>query len=328
MREVTVGSYNMSFLSDELTDLNNSQKASEISFLSSNLSRDRRCFWKNSLCLLKKFIKEKCPGVIGLQEMHKTKRGSNTGSDAIDAMLEKYYPEYQHVCKERIIHDTKKAALSIIFDTTVFGKMKHYKILNNPLQYNRLLIMVLTENNYVFVNYHGAKDVIIVSNDKDVFNKTLRYYNIKFVQSNVEHFMREHNVSTTRLLIMGDTNDFFNAIHEFRILGKKLRFKGNPPKSCCYNWESSCTEDRYKPFDTRSGICSLPDDKFRFSDDGLKLSMYGEEGFTKNYRLYGDKIFGLCPVTEIKIFEGKNKDGPSVESDHQMVYAKYKLDIQ
>jgi hypothetical protein len=55
--------------------------------------------------------------------------------------------------------------------------------------------------------------------------------------------------------------------------------------------------------------------------------MYGEEGYTKNYRLYGDKIFGLCPVTEIKIFEGKNKDGPSVESDHQMVYAKYKLDM-
>lgn len=323
MSVVTVGSYNMSFLNDELTELKDAQSASEVSFLSSNSSKDRRCFWKNSLCLLKRFIQQKNPGIIGLQEINKTKRGSTMGSDEIDTMLEKYYPQYQHVCKERIIHDTRKGALSLIFNTTIFGKMKHYEILNNPLQPGRLLLMVLTEKNYVFVNYHGAKDNALLY-DKVSYSKLVLYYNVEFVQTNVERFMKPHNVATNRLLIVGDTNDFFNALHEFTIFGKKIRFKGNPPKSCCYNWESSCTEDRYNPL---SGVCSLPDDTFRFSQDGLKLPMYGEEGFTKNYRFYGDKTFGLCPVTEIQIFQGKNKDGQSVESDHQMVYAKYKIDM-
>jgi hypothetical protein len=314
----------MSFMSDKIIKLKDAQYTTESSFLASNLTNDRRYFWKNSLYLLQKFIYKKHPGVIGLQEINKTPKGSNTGSDAIDNMLQTYYPKYYHLCVEKNTYDTKKVALSIIYDTSLFGKLKTYKIINNPFQPQRLLLMAITSKDYLFVNFHGAKDEKLLYN-KEAFNKILVNYNINFIQNNLEDFMKNYNISERKVLIIGDTNDFYDRIHYFTIFGKKLKYKGTPPKSCCYNWKSSCTKDRYMSFDNKSGICSYPNKRYIRNIDGLKLPMYGEEGFTKNYRFYGDKIFGLKPISKIKIFQGKNKDGVSIESDHQLVYAKFEL---
>jgi hypothetical protein len=339
MEEVVVVSYNMSFMSDKTEQL---QFASEAAFLSSNKDKDDpRKYWKNAKDLLKKFITEqKKTCVIGLQEMNFSEEGTNTGSDAIDSMLmnvnEMKGTNYKQVCKFITVvkkEEKEDLAVSIIYDTDKFGDIKESARWDNDDK-GRPTMLVVTNKNYVFITMHGAQDPKL-GTDRLKFNDYMIRENKSKAEKKITEHLNEIGInetnSPTDIFLMGDLNDRYDAIKEFNILGKKLHYIGKAPKSCCYNWDSSCSIDRYNAFKDDEGnsldygTCTVPD---KTKDDkGIKIELNDEEGWTKNYRYRGDKVFGVDPTSEIKIFEGKAEEKTSVESDHQMVYAMFKYKV-
>jgi hypothetical protein len=379
MEEVVVVSYNMSFMSDKMKHLS---FASEFAFLSINDKKkeenegriyDPRKYWKNAKDLLEQFITEQTKTcVIGLQEMNYTEKGTDTGSDAIDSMLkevnEKKGTNYKQLCKFTTV--IKKGvpedlAASIIYDTDKFGDIKKSVIWDNydtekqkdnNEGKGRPTLLIVTDKNYVFITMHGAQEPKFGRN-KTKFNQ----YMIKENKNKSEERITEHlnafgfdeTNSPTDIFLMADLNDRYDAITHFNILGKKLFYSGKSPKSCCYNYDSSCTDERYmKEYDPDSeyftdttyddhrkgreiklegfikeldyGTCL--DDK---SKNDFKKPMPNEEdGWTKNYRYKGDKVFGRNPISKINIYEGKTHEKTSVESDHQMVYATFEIKLE
>lgn len=358
MEEIVVASYNMSFMSDKMKHL---PFASEYAFLSNNKDKeDPRKYWKNAQDLLKKFITEQektC--VIGLQEMNYTEKGADTGSDAIDSMLmnvnEKKGTKYKQVCK--FITVVKKGekedlAVSIIYDTAKFGDIKESAIWDNDDK-GRPTMLVVTDKNYVFITMHGAQDPKLGRN-KTKFNDYMIRENKSKAEEKIEKHLKDFGFdetnSPTDIFLMADLNDRYDAITHFNILDKKIFYSGKSPKSCCYNYDSSCTDERYmKEYDPESdyfintahadhrkgreiklegfikgldyGTCL--DDKSK--NDFKKPMPTEEDGWTENYRYKGDKVFGINPTSEIKIFEGQTGKKTSVESDHQMVYATFEI---
>jgi hypothetical protein len=357
MEEIVVASYNMSFMSDKMKHL---PFASEYAFLSNNKDKeDPRKYWKNAKDLLEKFITEQektC--VIGLQEINFTE-GTDTGSGAIDSMLMKVNntnkTNYIQVCL--FITVVKKGgnedlAVSIIYDTDKFGDIKESAIWDNDDK-GRPTMLVVTDKNYVFITMHGAQDPKLGRN-KTKFNDYMIRENKSKAEEKIEKYLKDFGFdetnSPTDIFLMADLNDRYDAITHFNILDKKIFYSGKSPKSCCYNYDSSCTDERYmKEYDPESdyfinqeyaehrkgreiklegfikgldyGTCL--DDK---SKNDFKKSMPTEEdGWTENYRYKGDKVFGLNPTSEIKIFEGQTGKKTSVESDHQMVYATFEI---
>jgi hypothetical protein len=374
---VAVASYNMSFMSDENKSPEDTDFASEATFLFSNKewvnannvinmgevnnADARRNYWNNAKDLLEKFIREqhrnKLSCVIGLQEMNEGLKGSDTGSDAIDTMLETLNNTLKTTQYEQIVRTTTKGeltlAISIIYDTNKFGKPREIQdgkpaYVWDIIAKGRPRMLIITENNDVFITMHGAQDPKLGKN-KENFNKYIEDENKINVQEKINEILTNNGFSAENLpnniFLMSDLNDRYDAIKEFDILGQKINYGGLAPLSCCHNWDSSCTDERYKKFDESYGTCDDDKDKYNIlskeslkDENGnpiikkgkeiyLKLPMPNEEGHTKNYRYRGDKVFGITDENdkpEIKIYRGKGKDGLSVESDHELVYAIFK----
>uniref|UniRef100_A0A6C0I496 Endonuclease/exonuclease/phosphatase domain-containing protein n=1 Tax=viral metagenome TaxID=1070528 RepID=A0A6C0I496_9ZZZZ len=330
MSKIIVASYNMSFLNDLVMPLEKAQWASEATFLASNKTGDRRAFWKNAADLLLSFLKKNGPRcVVGLQEMNLvTAIGSNTGSDAINNMLARHFPNYIQVCREIVVNANQKPALSILFNPNEFGNVRTSAIFDNPKQAGRPLLIVITDQNYVFANMHGAQDPS-KGNERGAFNKSIRDLNVSFLENTVSRYVVENGLSPemlkNRIFIMGDFNDRYDGISQFTVLGKDLNYRGMAPYSCCNSWVSTCSKSRFTSFGNGYGICTAPG--VTVDDKGMKIPMNGEEANTKNYRFKGDKLYGETPVTSIKMFAGKNGKGDSIESDHQLVYATYSTKV-
>ena len=382
MEAIVVASYNMSFMSDK-----EKQKsfASEFAFLSTNTDKaDPRKYWKNAKDLLKKFIinqeqenKKTC--VIGLQEMNYA-AGTETGSGAIDTMLEEVNDElktkYKQICKYITVEKkggNEDLAVSIIYDTEKFGDIKeanatwdkekkgdpniwdNYDIEETKEKpKGRPTMLVVTKKNYVFITMHGAQNPKLGRN-KTKFNENMIKENKDKGEEKITEHLLAFDLNETNLpsdiFLMGDLNDRYDAITHFIILGKKLFYVGKSPKSCCYNYDSSCTDERYmKEYDEKSDYFISTDKKIvehrkdreiklkgfvkeldygtcldDITKNEIKSAMPGEEGWTQNYRYKGDKVFGINPISKIKIFEGVTRNKMSVESDHQMVYATFNI---
>jgi hypothetical protein len=291
--EVAVATYNMSFMSDKglPEDNKDRQRSSEGTFLAQNKGGDQRLYWKNALNLLDQFITEQkeknIPCVIGLQEINgheelknKNKEEEIVGYKAINEMLKKH-PGYLQVCGE-VPAWGGHVGSSIIYDTKHFGKVKdgktvgevtvgdeknesaavavndHIETRTNKGSPNagRPTLIVLTEKNYVFISAHGAQKASEGKN-KDKFNEAC----IKLVKENVEtianEFLKEEDKDEIKgIFLMGDLNDRYDAIKKFTILDDRdLIYMGVAPKSCCFNWDSSCEDNRYEKFDETSGYC-------------------------------------------------------------------------
>ena len=124
---------------------------------------------------------------------------------------------------------------------------------------------------------------------------------------------------------MGDFNDRYDGISEIKIGDKVASYTGPAPKSCCYNWDSSCPDDFEEDFGEGYKTCKEPAaDQIKSADRG-KLSLPGQRGATKNYRYAGDKVFGFDPQSKLAIYrpEKEGWDGISTESDHELVYASF-----
>jgi hypothetical protein len=141
----TIGTYNMSFMSDLLTEIGPKMAfASEGAFLANliNKSDERRSYWENAKNLLKDFINEKQPSVVGLQEMNLTCR-SETGTDAIHIMLKELEDkDYMHISNAV---EANNAGLSIIYNTRKVGTQKFVRLVDNINQAGRPLLMLITE---------------------------------------------------------------------------------------------------------------------------------------------------------------------------------------
>lgn len=327
----TVGTYNMSFMSDLTTDIGPKMAwASEGAFLArlQGNESERRSYWNNAKELLKQFITDHQPSVVGLQEMNVTAPGSGTGTDAINQMLKEVDPKYQIESAEIVINPNVKPAVSIIYDTTKIGTKKASKIVDNANQPGRPILMLLTEldgKKYLSVSMHGAQDPKLRL-DKDKFNDYMIDNNKLFLENEIITFLKENGITTasqlTGVFITGDFNDRYDAITEINIFDtEKATYSGKAPKACCYNWDSSCPDtDHQKDFGDNYKTCEEP--ASMKDDAGAKLTLPEDRGKTKNYRYAGDKVFGLNPKQNLEKYRPASfiGDGNSTESDHEFVF--------
>ncbi len=344
--EHVIGTYNMSFMSDLSTPIGpGMQFASEGAFLARlyGNTEGRRSFWENAMKLLKEFLKEKKPSVVGLQEMNlpddkksesnNNAKKSESGTNAINTMLKELMKErnytgdtYKQISRKV---ETNNAGLSIIYNPEKIGEEKFVKCIDNPNQGGRPLLMVITEKggeNYLSISIHGAQNPNL-REDKGAFNTYMRENNKNFVESEADNFLKENGIDTLKgIFIMGDFNDRYDAIDKITIAGKTVTYTGKAPKSCCYNWDSSCTdEDVQIDFGDGYKTCNVPANKTNIINEKEGKKSLGERGAIKNYKYAGDKVFGLNPKTPMAMYrpEGFGENGISTESDHEFVYATF-----
>ena len=325
-----IGTYNMSFMNDLITAIGpETAFASEGVFLARLQSKpdERRSYWLNALNMLKDFLEREKPSVIGLQEMNLTEPGSKTGTDAINTMLTG--TPYKQISKSV---ETNNAGLSIIYNPDKIGELKQVQCIDNVNQSGRPLLMILTEKDgkkYLSVTMHGAQEKKN-SNDINAINKYMLENNKKFLETSVKTFLESNAITLETLtcfFVTGDFNDRYNAITEVMIGDKAAVYTGNPPKSCCHNWASSCPDDLVE-YDFGNGYnrCKQPAKEEMVDQDGSKLPLSPpERGAIKNYKYAGDKVFGFNPVSDMAIYrpEKEGWDGISRESDHELVYASF-----
>ena len=354
----TIGTYNMSFASDLGLDPNRSSVyESEGSFLLSNDSGDLRKFWKNSLDNViyfwksKTFIKDHKPSFLGLQEINKTELGSLTGSDAIRQKLKEIDPNISIVTEE-VDSGKSKPALCCIWDSKKLGHMVKSEIskfdyvpvierqftLKLTPDNGRPVLMVYTDKGYLLIVLHAP-------NNDDLARRNLLDFR-KNLNDKINNFSKDLKLYSDRIFISGDFNDKYDAIQNLHLTLKNknftLKYKGIAPKSCCHNWNSSCSESRYIPLTDlpgregrqNIGTCTVPIDPstqkpYPLAGAGKRVLM-GQEGDIGNYRYYGDKVFGANPISNIVTMRKVNNvrsdlgnTSYSNESDHEMVVCTF-----
>lgn len=344
-----IGTYNLSFMSDLSIPIGPGMAfASEGAFLARLHGKpaERRKYWTNAVKLLKEFLEEKQPSVVGLQEVNETAAKNDpaqeTGSAAINRMLAGM-PYKQEVCTVTSPDGKVKAGASIIYNTTKVGEKIHSKCLDNLNPFGRPILLLVTEKdgkNYLSVSMHGAQNPGLRL-DKAGFNSYMLDKNKKVLETEANQFLTDNGItSLAGIFITGDFNDRYDAIKDIKILGMTADYKGAAPKSCCYNWDSSCPDedvqvdfgDGYKtckepsPAEIKNSIMinnNANPGKQKNVGRG-KLPLPGERGAVKNYKYAGDKVFGLNPVTEMKMYRPDgtlDEKGASQQSDHELVYA-------
>ena len=332
-REV-VGTYNMSWASDSSDDMAKLKtSASEYSFLLKNKGT-QRAFWENAKTHLQNFITEKKPIAVGLQEMNVTEDGIATGTGAIKAILPEGYTIVSETVESKFgsiaseaIRGKKNAdvGISIIIDTTRTGPVIKEQVLDNDKQTGfvdggRPLLMVLTEKGYLFVNMHGAQNPGL-GKDKTKFNEYMVTNNRDVLQTKVSEFISGQTVQT--IYVMGDFNDRYDAITEFTIDGKSVKYDGDSPKSCCHNWDSSSVEGRRAElgdgyFYGKEPTIDLYKNNFPNDKFDIKSEIPDEDVKIKNYLYKGDKVFSN-KNGKLLMFNS-DLENVSDKSDHELVY--------
>ena len=313
-------------------------------------------YWEKTIDHLYSFFINKSPSAVGLQEINKD-------STAIKEMLGKvnaYKEQYSKTKYIEIKMSQKKepfVALSIIIDENVFGNMIKQDIYetdppgggDTSRKGGRPLLIVLTQKDdkyFLFANVHG-KNIPPTGNaamiEQSVTNKVIYNMN-KFIGG----LTQEEKTGIQEIFVMGDFNDKFDNIKNmtFDINGtpKKVSFNGDAPKSCCHNWDSSCSEEikNKRKFNNTTGKCVEPtrtgtqvfESNKLYSDDKKTtvVPMTGHGNSIKDYKYAGDKVFGLNPWTynddnniydnTLKIFNPNDRT-LSFESDHELVYGYF-----
>lgn len=328
---------------------------SEGSFHLSNETADPRLYWKNALEHLKKFWTEG-GSAVGLQEMNGTAPGAATGSAIVDSELKKINPNTETDTLQCM--GGAKPSMTIAWDKTVFGSKKESKIYDldylhvepyvvskvpeeqKRKQTGRPIHIVLTSKGFLLVNIHAPNmEAASEANFAD-FQKGF--------QDRITQFITEIPAAATvpleQVIVMGDFNDRYDSLQRIPIvIGDKsgvLTYAGDAPLSCCHNWDSSCSAERYvskgiegRP---RAGTCTPPTypagtmiGKTNFegkpyvlaglsTTQGPRVKM-GDEGKISNYRYTGDKIFAMTPSSDLTIVKPENNEESSTRSDHEMV---------
>jgi hypothetical protein len=176
----------------------------------------------------------------------------------------------------------------------------------------------------------------------------------KTIHKSIPDNLKEYNI-----FIMGDFNDPYNAINPTKPLilnGNNYCYANNTdfetPKSCCYNFNSSCEDDIFGitehditpaiktkiNFDSEHGdellynkneCLVIKNDEPNRNQAGTKTTArsLGDRGKIANYRFTGDYVMGLMNNINksLSIYRINDNNGFSKESDHEMVFAIFNV---
>jgi len=353
---VVVGTYNMSFAGDKYPE-DIPTFASEYSFhlrdpLDGEPNVDgepkvegvrKRTFWNNAKKHLFKFIEDKKPLAVGLQEMNVKEIEQDFKVDdkgGINGIKRDLSDSYKIVSDKVITND---AAVSIIYNENITGKFFKKKTLDNPHQGGRPLFMVLTKKEdeiyYLFVNMHGAQDAPNGLFEKE-FNDMMQK-NKDFLKTEVEKFLNmdpNKIINPDHIYIMGDFNDRYDYIKNFKINDKPVLYKGDSPKACCHNWDSMGKERvQIRKEKTKLNAADQVGENLSEKVQGKKPSDISNDkkedqkiiptdhGFAiADYINKGDKVFAMdADAGKLDIYKSEyniEDDGGSKASDHELVY--------
>jgi hypothetical protein len=341
----TIATYNMSFAGDLGLDPRRAGVfESEGAFHLSNDTGNPRQYWTNALEIVTKFWKEvPSASVMGLQEINKTAPGTSTGSAIIESSVREVVAfDIEIVTEEVVINPNVKPALTIIWNSSKLGEESNRAIsdldyipgdeaveeITKPngtkekksgKQTGRPILMVMTNKGYLLINCHAP-------NHAELSGKTLADFRSALEQK-VSAFLDGKAVSNDKIFLMGDFNDRYDALQEITLSVGVLKYQGKAPLSCCHNWDSSCTDSRYRALEIpgRENVGTCDPQGQTLAGPGQRTLM-GEEGNIENYRYYGDKVFGAKPLEDIQIYP-PGRTGASKESDHEMVIATFETAI-
>jgi hypothetical protein len=378
-KSIAVASYNTSWLGDlgkENPYASEKHLFAEL-FNDENETNNRRYF-ENAIDTAVNFWqkhKDEHNVVIGFQEMNnrdevKKQQEFKTFNGGTSYIIEKFNTEFKDtVCyaEDFIYVDPPYVVPGLL---TIWSKglgtliYKYTNDLNFPdesgsIQKGRPIMIVFTENNYIFINLHGPN----FPTESDSGMTKLRinieghlnnaFKNFKTIHKSIPDNLKEYNI-----FVMGDFNDPYNAINPNNPLilnGDTYCYANDPnyetPKSCCYNFNSSCENDLFGinekslTEDIKTKIGFINSDELLFNKNEClviksedpnrsqatsaktKARSLGDRGKIANYRFTGDYVMGLIgninqPLT---IYRINYHDGFSKESDHEMVYAIFNV---
>lgn len=231
-----------------------------------------------------------------------------------------------------------------------FGDDIVYEV-NGNKQIGRPILIVVTTQNYFLINCHGpnhgSESEIGMPKLREAINKMLISAILKFG----DHI---DVIDPKKVIIMGDFNDGYSSINK----NNKLKILDNyytfgdvaAPKSCCYNFSSSCDTNIFGILNERqqkeyqdllmydsslgdnlymnANECSIIINDINASRD-MRIGIYslprslGERGKIVNYKNSGDYCFTSVYnkiLKPLSIYRSINYlDGISRESDHEMV---------
>ena len=340
----TIATYNMSFAGDAGLDPRRPGVfESEGAFHLSNETGNARQFWINALKVVSDFwANSPNASAMGLQEINKTAAGTATGSAAIESSVKLVMGNIGIITEEIVVNPNVKPALTIIWNEDKLGKEERHEIsdldyvpgeeaveeITKPngskakksgKQPGRPILMVMTEGGYLLINCHAP-------NHAELSAKTLQDLRAA-LKAKVAAFVGNESVSKDKVFLMGDFNDRYDALGSVSLSVSDLTYKGKAPLSCCHNWDSSCTDERYKSLTIagRENVGTCDPNGQPLAGPGPR-SLMGKEGDIENYRYYGDKVFGFRPSSDsdgnIQIYP-PGRRGASKESDHEMVIATF-----
>lgn len=390
---ISVASYNTSWLSD--LGLPNNY-ASEKNFLhqlfSDENETDKRKYIKNainnSIDYWKNIKSNNEYPVIGFQEMNNRdsvqkifdKKGYQQeyegGSKYIVEQFKAFIGDDMFYYKEHFVTVQDPdivPGLLTIWDKELgvciheYGADLNFEISTNMSQKGRPIMILFTESKNIFINLHGPNFPSESSNNMQFLRDNIQMHLDKaFEQLKNKNTELVIDKNEYNIFIMGDFNDPYNSINPNKplILNGKEYSYGNigdkAPKSCCYNFNSSCPIDLYIDKDLtdeeiakmkeisgfnaelgdepviNKGDCFIIQNKVnRSRNQGPKISdvearSLGDRGKIENYRFTGDYVLG--PMDNIKqslqIYNNSGKEDYSTKSDHEMVYAKFEINTK
>jgi hypothetical protein len=347
----------------------------------STAQKDTRTLWKKALELVQHFWKEPNASVIGLQEINIGKGGKEieTEISKISTPEKTLKMVSGEAGKEPVFE-----GIATIWDSTKLGdivgreyiadlnftpteileKKKNKNgiettaYLNFPGQTGRPIIIIYTTKGYLLINCHGPNYPLLSEKTMSDLKESINKYVNEFL---FENKIDINNINPSKVFFMGDINDRYDAINngiDIKIIDRNtsklikeftLYYEGKAPLSCCHNWDSSCSDVRFKSKDLLNrkqivGTCDVPKDTegVQYTLAGPGLTKQGEydkpirtkltgqrypmndEGYPKNYRYTGDKIFGKYPLNEQTLTIYRPDSFKDVNmSDHEMVIGTF-----
>ena len=283
-----VGTYNISFAPDAGYDPNNSahQFASETTFAKGRLkSDDIREFYDNAIKRVETIFDEPDFSVIGLQEINDTADKRNPahpenpkyipgtkvlGEKKLKEIVETYTQKQLELSFDSSVEkEGSGEGIAIIWNKTKLGTEIAHKLVNmrhpineegyekDPNKDSRPMLMVLTDKNYLLVNCHARNDPGASARTmKDIAN-FISENSLKFLEENNKS-KEEQNEILRKTFIMGDFNDRFDGLQQIEVANETFKYEGKAPRSCCYNRDSSCIEEK---FYTRTKILAILNNK-------------------------------------------------------------------
>lgn len=246
-----------------------------------------------------------------------------------------------------IAHDfaeVNEAGSAIIYDENVFGNKIDGKQKLVDLGFGRPALFVLTEKNNEYnllINAHGDQRAPLMNKKEEDLPVRIGKFNKEQIKINKEGIEEKANEfidgkSINQIFITGDFNDRYDAIRDFSINGKLVTQK-KPVRACCYNYDSTgvmgnagenSNKNSNKDSNKDSTLKEYTNDekeKYYFNErPSSKEPIPNNGGKIEEYLNFGDKVFGLKPISDMKIYNA-DLDEVSDKSDHELVFGEFLL---